>query len=154
MLPHIISINISKGGIPKTAVPSIKLTVEGLEGDGHNHAKHYSPLQAVCIQDMEELKALSCHGYTLAPGQAGENLTVANLHVNRLSLGTVLRFSGGVVLEISKVRKPCYVMDVISPQLKFDAVDRHGMYAKVIQEGVLSVGEHIEIQKIPPGGGI
>lgn len=149
MLPRIVSINISKGGIPKTPVPFVKLTVAGLDGDGHNHAKHYSPLQAVCIQDLEQLKALSRDGYTLGPGQAGENLTVENLDVNRLPLGTVLLFSGGVILEISKVRKPCYVMDAISPQLKTDAVDRHGMYAKVIKEGVLTVDEGIEVQLSP-----
>ena len=148
MLPRIVSINISQGGIPKLPVPSITLTVTGLAVDGHNHAKHYSPLQAVCIQDLEKLKELNAGGYALSPGQAGENLTVEDLHVNSLPLGTVLKFSGGVVLEISKVRKPCYVMDSISPQLKLDAVDQHGMYAKVIQEGVLHVDDSIEIQPV------
>ncbi len=145
MSARIVSINISKGGIPKLPVSSVILTVNGLEGDAHNHAKHNSPLQAVCIQDIEKLAELNSHGYTLSAGEAGENLTVENLNVNSLPLGTILEFSGGVVLEISKVRKPCYVMDTISPQLKIDALDRHGMYAKVIKEGVLTVGETIAV---------
>lgn len=145
--PKVVSINISKGGIPKLPVTSIRLTVAGLEGDGHNHAKHNTPKQAVCLQDLEKMEELNENGYGLSPGLAGENLTVENLHVNSLPLGTVLQFSGGVVLEISKVRKPCYVMDAIHPQLKDDAVGRHGMYARVIKEGVLTSGEIIEAIK-------
>ena len=141
----IVSINISDGGIPKCPVPSIAVTFSGLEGDGHNHEKHNSPIQAVCLQDIEKLHELNQNGYALAPGDAGENLTVEHLNVNSLSLGTRLKLSGGVVLEISKVRKPCYVMDAISLQLKTDALNRHGMYAKVIREGTLTVGENITI---------
>lgn len=112
-------------------------------GDGHNHAKHYSPIQAVCLQDIEKLEELSQGPYILRPGSAGENLTVQGLNVNSLPLGTVLEFSGGVVLEIAKVRKPCYVMDEIHPRLKEDALGRHGMYARVLKEGRLAVGETI-----------
>lgn len=146
MSPHIVSINISKGGIPKHPISSVALTVSGLAGDAHNHAKHNTPIQAVCLQDLEQLEKLSGKGYQLHPGQAGENLTVKHLHVNQLPLGTILKFSSGVVLEISKVRKPCYVMDAIHPQLKDDAVGRHGMYAKVLQEGILNVGDVIDCQ--------
>ena len=147
--PQIVSINISKGGIPKLPVSSVRVTTAGLEGDGHNHPKHCSPLQAVCIQDIEKLNEIGRNGYDLSPGKAGENLTVQNLGVNSLPLGTVLQFSGGVVLEISKTRKPCYVMDAIHSRLKEDALGRHGMYAKVIKEGFLSVGE--TMKAIKPG---
>lgn len=145
-IPVVLSINISKGGIPKFPVSSIRLTVAGLEGDGHNHAKHNTPFQAVCIQDLEKLEELSQNGYPLSPGQAGENLTVENLHVNSLPLGTILKFSGGVILEISKVRKPCYVMDAIHPKLKEDALGQHGMYARVLKEGILEAGETIHVR--------
>lgn len=143
--PRIVSINISKGGIPKLSVESARINFSGLEGDGHNHAKHNDPIQAVCLQDVEQLAELKSKGYRLFPGATGENLTVRHLRVNSLPLGTILQFSGGVVLEISKVRKPCYVMDAIHPHLKTDAMGRHGMYAKVIKEGNLCVGETIQV---------
>lgn len=142
---YIVAINISSGGIPKKSQPKIMVRTNGLEGDEHNHAKHNTPLQAVCIQDLEKLEELSQNEYSLSPGQAGENLTVKNLHVNSLALGTILEFFGGVVLEISKIRKPCYVMDAIHTRLKEDAVGRHGMYAKVLKEGMLTVDEEIKI---------
>ena len=142
-VPIVLSINISRGGIPKIPVPSIRLTVTGLEGDGHNHAKHCNPIQAVCLQDIEKLEELSRKGYPLKPGSAGENLTVKDLHVNTLPLGTILKFPGGVILEISKIRKPCYVMDAIDPQLKSDALGQHGMYARVLQEGIIKIEDSI-----------
>lgn len=144
-MPKVLSINISRGGIPKLPVGSIRVTSAGLEGDGHNHAKHHTPLQAVCLQDVEKLEELRGKGYRLPPGGGGENLTVENLHVNALPIGAILKFSGGVMLEISKIRKPCYVMDAIHPQLKEDAVGRHGMYARVLSAGILNQGERIEV---------
>jgi len=143
--PYVVSINISPGGIPKRPVEAVRVSSAGLEGDGHSHEKHRTPLQAVCLQDAEKLEMFSQMGYPLLPGTAGENLTVRNLNVNVLPLGTVLQFSGGVEIELTKVRKPCYVMDAIHPQLKEDAVGRHGMYAKVLREGILKKGEHIQM---------
>jgi len=143
--PTVISINVSKGGIPKLPIDSVNITEKGLEGDGHNHEKHYRLAQAVCIQDIERLEELSAKKYPLSPGVAGENLTVRGLNVNSLPIGTILKFSGSVVLEITRVRPTCYVMDQIHPKLKEDADGCHGMYAKVVKEGRLKIGEHIEI---------
>src|SRR3989338_3171748 len=131
----VVSVNISEGGIPKTPVEKTYVYFSGLENDGHNHEKHNNPMQAVCLQDIEQLEALRCEGYPLSAGSTGENLTVQNLHVNQLPLGTKLAFSSGVLLEISKIRKPCYVLDAIDPNLKDNIVGRCGMYAKVLREG-------------------
>ena len=143
--PGVVSINISQGGIPKRPVLAAFVTERGLDGDGHHHEKHNSPLQAVCLQDIEKLKELSQAGYLLFPGMTGENLTVKDLHVNALPAGTMLEFSGGVCLELTKIRKPCYVLDSIHPRLKDDILGRCGCYAKVIQGGWLNVGETIKI---------
>ncbi|MCA9407315.1 MAG: MOSC domain-containing protein [Candidatus Omnitrophica bacterium] len=145
--PRIVAINISKGGIPKYPVNQISVKVSGLEGDGHNHQKHYRLEQAVCLQDLEKLDELRCEGYPLFPGTTGENITVKDLHVNELTLGTVIEFSGGLQIELTKVRKPCYVLDEINPQLKEDIVGRCGMYAKVLREGVLSLDNTIKVLK-------
>lgn len=146
MMPRVISINISKGGIPKRPVEAVPLFIEGFKGDGHNHEKHRTPFQAVCLQDIEKIEELSSEGYPLSvPGTTGENLTVSGLNVNQLPLGTVLRLSGGTEIELTKVRKPCYVLDVINPKLKEDIAGRCGMYAKVITEGIVRVGEEIEV---------
>lgn len=141
---EVVSINVSKGGIPKLPVESVHVRISGLEGDGHNHEKHYRLDQAVSLQDIEKLDEMRREGYPLSAGTTGENLTVRNLNVNGLPLGVILEFSGGVVLELRKVRQPCYVLDSIDPRLKKDIIGRCGYYAKVIREGFIKQGETIK----------
>ena len=145
-IARVVSINVSKGGIPKNPVGAVFIRAGGLEGDGHHHEKHYRPLQAVSLQDIEKLNELRGEGYALYPGATGENVTVANLDINALPLGTRLEFAGGVVIELSKVRTPCYVLDSIDPRLKEDIVGRCGYYASVIKEGTLTTGEAIQVK--------
>ena len=145
--PRVVSVNISSGGVPKLPIDSGTVTFDGLIGDGHNHEKHRTPLQAVCLQDIEKLEELSREGFSLSVGTTGENLTVKNLHVNSLPVGTTLAFSGGVILELTKVRKPCYVLDAIDPRLKEVIVGRCGLYAKVLREGIIKTDEIIRAKE-------
>ena len=141
----LVSINISKGGIPKIPVAGVFIKYTGLEGDGHNHEKHNRLEQAVCLQDAERLEELQTEGYAVGCGTTGENLTLRNLNVNALPVETILEFSGGVILELTKVRHPCYVLDSIDPRLKEVIVGRCGFYAQVLREGILKAGESIKL---------
>lgn len=143
----VTSINISAGGIPKLPVEEVYISEAGLQGDGHNHAKHYRPTQAVSLQDIETLTELRNEGYAVDEGATGENVNVYNLFVNDLPIGTRLMFSGGVEIEITRMRPPCYVLDSIDPQLKTDIIGRCGAYAKVICPGRLKNGETICVVK-------
>ncbi len=142
--PRVIKICISSGGIPKYAIDSVFIAQSGLAGDAHNHLKHNNPDQAVCLQDLELLEQLCEEGFVLTPGTIGENLTVQDLHVQRLYPGTILEFSGGVVLELTRERKPCYVLDSIDLRLKDAILGRCGFYAKVLREGTITSGAKIE----------
>lgn len=142
---RVVSINISKGGIPKRPVPQAAVHTGGLQGDGHNHAKHYRPAQAVSLQDMETLQELTAEGFPLSPGMTGENVNVCGVGVNALPVGSRLIFSGGVEIEITRKRPPCYVLDAIDPRLKKVILGRCGAYARVIREGVIDNGEDITI---------
>lgn len=147
--PTIVSVNVSPGGIPKTPIDVGVVELGGLVGDGHDHDKHNTPVQAVCLIDIEDLDDLKAEGYDVYPGATGENVTCRNLDIDTLAVGDRLRFSGGVELELSKVRKPCYVLDAINPQLKQDIVGRCGFYGKVIAAGNMGAGETIEIVRAP-----
>jgi len=146
LVSQVVAVCTSSGGIPKLPRCSVSVTFSGLANDGHNHDKHNTPLQAVSLQDMEVLDDLVKEGFNLRAGSTGENLTVRCLKVNSLSVGTILEFSGGVVLELTKIRKPCYVLDAIDPRLKEAIIGRCGFYAKVLQEGLVGSGEIIQKQ--------
>jgi len=141
--PVVVAINTSPGGIPKRPVASARVLHGGLAGDGHDHAKHNTPLQAVSIIDAEDLDDLRAEGFDVAPGATGENLTVRGLGVDELEVGDRLSFAGGVVLELTKRRAPCFVLDAIDPRLKKAIVGRCGFLARVLTPGELRAGETI-----------
>ena len=145
--PRIISLNISPGGIPKLPVAQVRVTTDCQEGDGRAHAKHISPDRAISLIDDEILQQLRDEGYAVTPGAMGENLTVRNLHVQRLSPGARLRIDGGVVIELVEPRKPCFVLDAIHPDLKAAVADRCGYLAKVITEGTIYSGAILAVEE-------
>jgi MOSC domain-containing protein YiiM len=95
--------------------------------------------------DEEDLDDLRREGFAVHPGAIGENLTVRGLDVDRRAVGDVLSLSGGVELRLTKPRKPCYVLDAISPELKIAIAGRCGFYAEVVRGGAVRAGERIEV---------
>ncbi len=144
-MSEVIAVNISGGGIPKLPVPVAQVTSSGIEGDAHDHEKHDTPLQAICLLNSEILDDLWAEGFEVGPGATGENLTVRGLDVEALEPGDRLRLSGGVQLEYTKKRKPCYVLDAIHEDLQDAIRGRCGGYAKVIEGGTVRPGETIEL---------
>jgi MOSC domain-containing protein YiiM len=153
VMARVVSINTSPGGIPKRAIAKVEIAVGGLVGDGHDHEKHRTPVQAVSLLDLELLRAAAAdHDLDLVPGSLGENLTVEGVGVQRLGLGDRLRIAGtdgnDVVLEITKVRPPCYVLDALSPDLKRTMWNRIGMYAQVLTPGRIACGAPIGVELV------
>ena len=146
MIPRVVAVCTSRGGIPKYPHPCAQVSFAGLQNDGHNHAKHNNPLQAVCLQDEEILQQMRGEGFPLDCGTIGENVTVRHLHVRGLPAGTVLEIEGGVVLALTKERKPCYVLDAVHPRLQEAIAGRCGFYAKVLREGFIKVGASINLR--------
>lgn len=146
MQARIVSLNLGPGGIPKQQVELARVTLTGLAGDGHNHAKHNTPQQAISLIDLEDLLALQSEGFAVVPGATGENITTEGLQVDSLQVGDRLRFPSGVELELTKRRKPCYVLDAIDPALKDVIVGRCGFLARVLVPGELRVGDVVTVE--------
>lgn len=141
----VTAVCISPGGIPKRLVSLAEVQADGLVGDGHNHEKHRRPQRAVCIQDIELLDRLRAEGYPVEPGTMGENLTVRGLNVQQMSPGDVLRCEDGPVLKLTEVRRPCYVLDAIHPNLQHAVVGRCGYFAEVVNPGRVWPGQRIAV---------
>jgi MOSC domain-containing protein YiiM len=146
---RLIAACISAGGIPKRSLSRVQITTNGLAGDARAHEKHNRLDRAVSLFDWEILTQLRTEGFPLYPGAIGENLTVAGLHVQRLSPGTLLEI-GDVLLRLEEPRKPCYVLDAINPCLKDVIFGRCGYMASVVHGGVIEPG--LEIVSLPPAG--
>ncbi len=94
-------------------------------------------------------------GRTLPPGMFGDNLTTEGIDVGRAVVGQQWRI-GDVVLEVSEPRVPCYKLGIRMEDPGFPAVfsaaDRPGSYLRIIEEGLLAAGDHIEIGAPPEHG--
>jgi MOSC domain-containing protein YiiM len=108
----------------------------GLKGD--THALPDSSRQILLIE-KETLDALS-----LSPGQVKENITTEGITLMGLKMNDRLRLGNDVLLEITKPCSPCSRMEEIRPGLLKGLAGKRGMLARVVNGGVVSVGDTIE----------
>ena len=121
------------------------MTLDGLAGDGRAHAKHIKPVRAISLLGAELIEAIRAEGYAVGPGEMGENLTTTGLDLPSLAPGTRLRFAGGVEIDLTEPRVPCFVLDAIHPDLKHAVRGRFGWMARVVTPGVLRAGDSIDV---------
>ena len=92
----------------------------------------------VLLVDQETLDAMD-----LQPGVIRENITTRGLNVNGLLIGEQLRI-GEVVLQVSAVCTPCDQLELVRPGLRRELYGRRGMLCRVVEGGMIRVGDTIE----------
>lgn len=136
----------SDGGVPKAPVETVDIGWLGVQGDRQADRKnHGRPFQAVCLWSNEVIDSFRAEGHPLAPGLAGENVTLAGLPWERVQPGVLLRV-GDVLLEVSTHTIPCYKNADWFLRGRFDAMHhrngpRSRMYGIVLEPGRISVGD-------------
>jgi MOSC domain-containing protein YiiM len=156
---RVLQVNVSKGGVPKRAVGSARVTLDGLEGDSWTHANiHGGPRQAVLLVTVESIQELSALGFPLFAGALGENVTSTGLDRRAVRLGQRYRM-GDAVIEIRKIRAPCATLHVYGKGIEaaiYDAQTQRGdpasprwglsgFYASVVEEGTVRTGDAIAL---------
>jgi MOSC domain-containing protein YiiM len=145
-------ISISNGGVPKRAIPHAAITAAGVTGDRQRNPDiHGGPDRAVCLYSLDVIEALKGEGHPIAPGSAGENLTLAGLDWTSIKPGVRLRV-GPVRLEVVSYTAPCvhnagwFLNEDFSrmSQKKFPGWSR--VYARVLSEGTVRAGDPVEIE--------
>lgn len=139
-------LNASGGGVPKRAVPAIDVGFAGVVGDRHVHRVHHGrPWQALCLWSLEVIESLAADGHPVAPGSAGENVTIAGVPWADVLPGVHLRV-GTVLCQAVAYALPCRQIagcfrdgDVGRVHHQRGPVSR--MYAVVLEPGVVSVGD-------------
>jgi MOSC domain-containing protein YiiM len=148
----VVSINRSKGGVPKLPVTECFVTEEGLEGDRHRDLRyHGGPLRAVCLYSLEVIQALQGEGHPIAPGTIGENLTVSGLDWSLVAPEVHLDV-GEVQLQITKFTTPCANISGSFRDGDFSRVAQKinpgwsRVCARVVREGVVRVGDPVVVR--------
>jgi MOSC domain-containing protein YiiM/GNAT superfamily N-acetyltransferase len=154
----VLQVNVSPGGVPKLPVAEAWVDELGLAGDRHDdHTEHGGPHRAVALFSIEAIRRVSAEGHPIAPGTAGENLTVEGIEMASLPVGTRLAIGERLVLEISKPDNPCKTIagSFRDGRFKRLSIAAHPldsrMYARVLRAGPVRPGDRITVS--PPAAG-
>ncbi|MDN3295245.1 MOSC domain-containing protein [Streptomyces ficellus] len=122
----------------------------GVEGDVHAGAtvKHRSRmaqdptqpnLRQVHLIHEELFDELAEAGFTVAPGDLGENITTRGVDLLGLPTGTLLRIGAQAVVEVTGLRNPCLQIDNFQDGLLKQVVGRDEAGAIVRKAGIMGI---------------
>ncbi|MEA4891940.1 MAG: MOSC domain-containing protein [Peptococcaceae bacterium] len=132
-----------KKGTQKNNVGSARFIRDwGVEKDAHAGKWH----RQVSLLSNEKIMEFRARGALVDYGAFGENLVVAGLDFSSLPLGTRFR-CGGVLLELTQIGKECHGGCAIRRAMGDCIMPREGVFTRVLEGGVISVGDDMTIQK-------
>lgn len=122
----------------------------GVEGDVHSGVtvKHRSRvardpsqpnLRQVHLMHQELFDEVGRAGFTVLPGNLGENITTTGIDLLGLPAGTLLRIGEEAVVEVTGLRNPCAQIDNFQPGLLKQVVFRGEDGELVRKAGIMSV---------------
>ena len=150
----------------KPLLPAIRLLAGlGVEGDAHcgKTVKHRSRvavdptqpnLRQVHLIHAELFEELAGKGFSLRPGDMGENVTTRGLDLLALPAGTRLRLGSEALVEVTGLRNPCVQIEAFQPGLLKAVLGRDanghlvrkaGIMAIVLEDGEVRPGDSIVV---------
>ena len=142
-MASVVSVNISKKkGTIKHPVESIQLRIGlGIEEDAHAGDWH----RQVSLLDLSSFNKMTTKATVeLKPGIFAENITTEGIDLWSLPIGTQLEI-GDALLEITQIGKECHQHCQVFRQVGDCVMPREGIFAVVLREGELKVGQSIKI---------
>ncbi|WP_421725974.1 MOSC domain-containing protein [Bauldia sp.] len=163
--PTVVAVAVSGGHtFSKPTTGEIRLLAGlGIEGDAHCGAtvKHRSRvardptqpnLRQVHLLQSELFAELSDKGFSVGPGEIGENVTTTGIDLLGLPTGTRLVLGDAAEVVVTGLRNPCYQLDDFQDGLTRATLDRDadgglvrkaGVMATVAVSGVVRPGDKI-----------
>jgi MOSC domain-containing protein YiiM len=145
----LVSINVSKGGVPKRSLPACAVTASGLQGDRQRDLEyHGGPMRAVCLYSQDLIEALQAEGHPIGAGTIGENLTVRGIEWSAMIPGVRLDI-GEVRVELTDYAAPCNNIAASFRDRRSGRVSQKAhpgwsrLYARVIKQGTVRVGDRV-----------
>jgi MOSC domain-containing protein YiiM len=153
-----LQINISQGGVPKTAISRAAVGRLGIEGDEHAHPRfHGGPRKALLLIASEVIESLKEEGWPLFYGALGENITTVGLDHRSWRPGMQYRL-GPVLIELTTPRQPCATLNRYGRGIQRRIYDERvaaldpqsphwgesGFYAAVMQGGRIEINDIIQ----------
>ncbi|HBN07172.1 MAG TPA: MOSC domain-containing protein [Cyanobacteria bacterium UBA8530] len=129
----------SKGTRKKNVSEGFLKIDHGLVGDAH--AGHWHRQLSLLAQ--ESIDKMRAKGLDVGPGDFGENFTTEGLELISLPIGSLLKI-GETLVEVTQIGKECHSRCAIYYQAGDCVMPKEGIFAKVLKEGTVRVGDLIE----------
>lgn len=128
-------------GTQKHYIEKAVLTTDwGIVGDAHGGNWH----RQISLLSYNKIEDFKSKGADIDYGAFGENLVVEGFDFRNLPVGT--RFQcNDVVLEMTQIGKECHTHCQIYHKMGDCIMPREGVFAKVISEGTISVGDEMRM---------
>ena len=142
---------IKTGIFKKPVTGSVRAKRHNLDGDGQadldNHGGEHKAVYAYSLDHYAYWRRV-LNREEIDYGQFGENLTVAGLDESDSCIGDQLQI-GSALFTITQPRVPCFKLgirlgDERMPKL-FSESARTGFYLRVLREGLIEVGDTVNV---------
>lgn len=139
----VLAVNISEEkGTRKTNIESCTLLKDfGLKGDAHGGPWH----RQVSLLANESIEKMRSKGLNVGFGDFAENITTEGVDLVHLPIGTEIRIGNAVRLRVTQIGKECHERCAIYYQAGDCVMPREGIFAEVVKEGEVKVGDEIII---------
>jgi len=139
----VLAVNVSdEKGTKKTNIQSCTLLKDfGLKGDAHAGPWH----RQVSLLANESVEKMKAKGLDVGYGDFAENITTEGVDLVHLPIGTMIRIGDSVLLRVTQIGKVCHDRCAIYYQVGDCVMPREGIFAEVINEGDVKVGDEIMI---------
>lgn len=145
----------TSGFLKQATTEPLWLGTTNLDGDGQADLEHHGgPHKAVCVYSAEHYsywkKQLDLPN--LAPGDFGENFTVADLTEDDLCIGDTWQL-GDAIVQVSQPRQPCWKLarrwKIKDLALRVQQTGFTGWYFRVLTEGRVHAGMQLQLVDRP-----
>ena len=143
MNAEVVAVSISrKKGTSKENIPEGFLVENhGFRNDAHAGNWH----RQVSLLAIESIDRARAAGVSVGPGDFAENITTRGIELVKLPIGTKLRISNDVVMEVTQIGKECHTKCAIYHQVGDCVMPKEGIFARVLKGGVVKKHDAIEI---------
>jgi MOSC domain-containing protein YiiM len=134
-----ISVSKRKGTRKDCVEEALLVKEHGIQGDAHAGAWHRQ-VSFLAVESIEKAKAA---GLSVGFGDFAENIATEGIDWVNVPVGGRFRLGESALVEITQIGKECHKKCAIYYQAGDCIMPREGVFARVIQGGIIRCGDEI-----------
>ena len=114
----------------------------GMAGDAHADSSTHRQVSLLAVESIAKMQRL---GLNVGSGDFAENITSEGIDLVSMPIGSRLQVGNETILEVTQIGKECHTKCAIYRQVGQCIMPEEGVFARVIQGGVVKAGDIIKV---------